>query len=344
MMEFTFEDMASPWALATARLRRGQTMTAQRFLTLVRSSEELLPEDAALELEQMGVMLDVSGLPKLPGNPDTAARLRLEAEVLEQGNLDVLDEKDPLRLFLEELEGLKPIADGSDLASRSALGEEQAMQALTAGYLPTVFDCAREYAGRGVLLMDLIQEGSMGLWQGILSYADGPFRPHALWWIRQAMARAVTLQAESDGVGDHLAQQIAGYRKADRELLTRLGRTPTEEEIAQKMGVSLEEAISLGKMLGEIQAMAKIQQETRKEDAPEEEAEQAVEDTAYYQTRERVNDLMSGLTQQETQVLNLRYGLDGKPPVSAREAGEKLHLTPSEVSEIEARALAKMRQ
>ena len=344
MKEFIFEDMSSPWDLALARLKRGDVLSAQRFLTLMRSTEDVPPEDAALELEQLGVMLDVTGLPRLSGNPDTAARLRLEKQLLEQGGWsESLDEKDPLRLFVEELELLSPIEDGAELAAKGVCGDQKAMQALTDGYLNVVFDCAREYADRGVLLMDLIQEGSLGLWQAVLSYAYGPFRPHALWWIRQAMARAVTLQAESDGVGDHLAGQIDRYQKADKSLLTQLGRTPTDEEIAMELGITLEETVSLGKMLLQIQAMAKIKQEN---DAPQETAEDemAVEDTAYYQTRERVSDLMSGLTEQETMVLNLRYGLNGKAPMTAQEAAAKLRMTAAEVAAVETAALAKMRR
>ena len=217
------------------------------------------------------------------------------------------------------------------------------MQELTNGYLRTVFDCAGEFAGQGVLLLDLIQEGSLGLWQGILSYSAGEFRPHALWWIRQAMARAVTLQARENGVGQHLAKQIQRYQEADRQLLTRLGRNPTGEEVALEMGVTLEEANALAKTLREVQSMAKIKQE---QNAPETtpEDEQAVEDTAYYRTRERVDDLMSGLTEQETLLLNMRYGLDGRAPLTAQETAAKLNMTMNEVVELEAAALAKMRK
>ena len=343
MNEFTFEEISSPWELALARLKRGDKLSATRFLGLVRSSEDLSSEDAALELEQLGVMLDVSELPKLSGNPDTAARLKLEKQLLDQGGWsETLDDKDPLRLFVEELTYLKPVSDGSELAAKGASGDEKAVRQLTDGYLSVVFDCAREYADHGVLLMDLVQEGSLGLWQAILSYESGSFREHALWWIRQAMARAVTLQAESDGVGDHLAGQIEKYQKADKELLSQLGRTPTDEEIALELGITLEETISLGKMLREVREMAKLKKEN---DAPEEtpEDEMAVEDTAYYQTRERVSDLMSGLTERETMVLNLRYGLNGKAPMTAQEVAAKLNITAAEVAATEAAALAKMR-
>lgn len=342
MNGFTFDDISSPWDLAVARLRRGDILSAQRFLTLMRGTEDISSEDAALE--QMGVMLDVSGLPVLAGNPDTAARLSLEQELLKNGGWsESLDEKDPLRLFVEELAYCACIADEDALAAQAAAGEQKAMQQLTDGYLKTVFDCAGEFAGRGVLLMDLVQEGSLGLWQGILCYESGSFREHALWWIRQAMARAVTLQAEADGVGDHLAGQIDRYQKADRLLLTQLGRNPTDEEIALELGTTLEETISLGKTLREVHNMAKIQKEKEKTAEATPEDEQAVEDTAYYQTRERVNDLMEGLTEEETMVLNLRYGLNGKAPLTAQEAAVKMNMTAAQIAAVESAALAKMR-
>lgn len=343
MNEFTFDEVASPWDLAVARLHRGDRMPAGRFLALMRSTEDISSEDAALELEQKGVMLDVSELPKLAGNPDTDARLRLERQLLEQGGWsESLDEKDPLRLFVEELIHLPSIDDGAELAALGAAGDRKAMQRLTDGYLKTVFECARAYADRGVMLMDLVQEGSLGLWQAILSYESGSFRDHALWWIRQAMARAVTLQAEADGVGDHLAEQIRRYQQADKDLLAALGRTPSDEEIALELGITLEETISLGKMLREIQTMARLKREN---EAPQESAEDelAVEDTAYYQTRERVSDLMSDLTEEETMVLNLRYGLNGKTPLTAQETAAKLNMTAAEIAAVEAAALTKMR-
>lgn len=344
MNEFTFEHMTSPWDLALARLKRGDLLSAGRFLTLIRTSEDTSAEDAALELEDAGVMLDVTDLPSLPGNPDTDARLKLEQKLLAEGGWsETLDDKDPLRLFVEELEFRKNPEQEDDLAAKAVSGNQKAMEQLTDGYLRTVFECAREYAGKGVLLMDLVQEGSLGLWQGILCYGGGSFREHALWWIRQAMARAVTLQAEADGVGGHLAGQIDRYQQAERTLLRDLGRMPTDQELAQELGVTLEETEALAKMLREIQNMDRIHKEQDQKEA-EPEDELAVEDTAYYQTRERVDDLMSGLTEQETMVLNLRYGLNGKAPMTVQETASRLNLTGSEVTELEAAALKKMRE
>ena len=343
MNEFTFEDISTPWDLAKARLKRGDFLNAGRFLTLVRSSDGVSAEDAALELEQMGVLLDTAGLPVGSGNPETAARLKLEGMLLEKGGWNEnLDRNDPLLLFVRELPSAPVVGDGAELALKGRNGDEKAMQRLVQGYLPAVYELAAGFAGRGVLLMDLIQEASLGLWQAVLTYEDGLFADHARWWILSALNRAVTLQAESDGVGGYLAGQIEKYQKADKALLTKLGRNPTDQELSLELGITLEETLSLGKMLREIQTMARLKQETQPEAEPQEE-ELAVEDTAYYQTRETVSDLMSTLTERETMVLNLRYGLNGKAPMTALETAEKLNMTASEVMAVENTALAKMR-
>ncbi len=345
-LEFDIDYVQTPWDRAVEKLRGGDTMNARRFLTLMEMSEDQSSEDAALELEQLGVMLDVSDLPKIAGNPETDARLEMEQKLFAQGGWKKsLEKRDPLRLFIQEMELCENIEDGSDLAQKGAAGDEKALQQLTSGYLRTVYECAGEFMGKGVLLLDLIQEGSLGLWQGILNFEGGSFREHALWWIRQAMARAVTLQAQATGVGQHLAKQIEAFHKADRNLLTQLGRNPTMAELAQEMGINLEEANALAKMLREIREMAKIKAvEEKGPEAAAEEEDVAVEDTAYYQTRERVSDLLSGLNEQEAALLDLRYGLSGKPPLTVAETAAKLHMTGDEVVAAEAAALAKMRR
>ncbi len=344
MNEFTFEPVYSPWELAADQLRSGDSLSARRFLALVEASEDLSAEDAAMELEQRGVILDVSDLPRIAGNPDTQARLDLEKKLLAQGTLmENLEAHDPLRLFLEETGSLEQLEDGSELAMAVAAGDESAMQELTNGYLACVLECAKEYAGSGVLLMDLIQEGSLGLWQGILAYETGDFRPHAIWWIRQAMARAVTLQAQANGVGQNLSEQIDRYQKADRKLLTQFRRNPTELEIAQEMGITLEESTTLGKMLREIQMMAKLKN-AQTEPEQTEEDDQAVEDTAYYQQRQRIDDMLTDLTDVETKLIRMRYGLDGQLPMTAAQVAQQLSMSLDEVAAVEMSALSKMRQ
>lgn len=343
MNEFVFDQGFSPWQMALSKLKKGDVLSAGRFLALMEQDDAIEPESAALELEALGVALDVADLPRLPGSGKTAQRLALEETLYRQGALmENLEDNDPLRLTLQQIPSVEPLTDGEALAQRVASGDEAAMQALTEGNLSRVYELAGEYLGRGVLLVDLMQEGSLGLWQAVLNYEEGAFRSHCDWWIRQAMARAVTLQAHANGVGQHMAKAMEGYRKADRTLLTQLGRNPGEEEIALEMGVTPEEAAAVGKMLREVEAMEKVRQSQQPKE-PDPEEEQAVEDTAYFQSRQRIGEMLSVLSQEDAKILSLRFGLEGKPPMTAQQVGEKLGIRAQEVTAREAAALAALR-
>ena len=183
----------------------------------------------------------------------------------------------------------------------------------------------------------------MGLWQGILHYTAGDFQTHRDWWIRQYLHRAIFLQARSGEMGQKLRQGMEDYRDMDQKLLSELGRNPTLEEIAEAMHVSLEEAAVYGEML----TMARTRQQVDeamepKEELPEEE-DQAVEDTAYFQMRQRITELLSTLSEEDAKLLTLRFGLEGGLPMSPEEAGRKLGLTAQEVVSREAQALVKLR-
>lgn len=343
MNEFVFDREFSPWDMALGRLKAGDTLSAGRFIALMEQDQTVEPEMAAMELEQKGVLLDVSDLPRIAASGKTDERIALESKLYKEGSfLTNLEENDPLRLAIIQMRNVSAIKDRDALAQRAAQGDERAMEELTNGSLTMVYHIAGEYLDRGVLLMDLMQEGSLGLWQAVLNYREGSFRESARWWIRQAMARAVTLQAHANGVGSHMAKAMERYRAADRELLTQLGRNPSEEEIALEMGVTAEEAAAVGKMLREVEAMDRV----RRADAPKEpdpEDEQAVEDTAYFQSRQRINELLSGLSEQDAKLLSMRFGLDGKAPMTAQQVGAALGMTAEEVTNREAQALASLR-
>ena len=183
----------------------------------------------------------------------------------------------------------------------------------------------------------------MGLWQAILSYQQGEFLAHAQWYIRQYLTKAVVLQAREMGFGQRMKQAMEDYRAVDERLLADLGRNPTLEEIAEAMHVTPAEAETVGKMLESARMLSRAKQENQppEEDDPEE--EQHVEDTALFQSRQRIQEMLSGLTQQEAQLISLRFGLEGGMPLSPEDAGRRLGLTPEEVVAMEAAALAKMR-
>ena len=342
MMEFTFNE--SPWELALERLKPGESVTAMEFLTLTEDLPEEELEQALLSLEEKGISLDVSELPVIRDGGAAAVRLRQEQQLVKSGDLLAgLDENDPLRLYLEELAGVPVAGDISVLAEAYLTGKESAAQKLADLSLSRCVELAQEYTGRGVLLLDLIQEASLGLWQGILCYRGGSFEDHRDWWIRQYLAKTVLLQARAGGVGQKLRSCMEDYRDVDQRLLSELGRNPTLEEIAQAMHVTPEEAAVYADMVSAARLRRKVE-EAREEPEPTADDEQAVEDTAYFQMRQRITELLSCLSEQEAKLLTLRFGLEGGLPLSPEETGRKLGLTPQEVVQTEAQALLKLRK
>ncbi len=340
---FTFDE--SPWELAVQRLTRGTSITATHFLTLLEGEEEETVEDAFRTLEEMSVSLDLSDLPRPSGMGEAAVRLRREEKLVQQGTLrSALEENDPLRLYLEELALIPAYGDEQVLAAECAEGKESARERLLNLSLHRVVSLAEEYVGRGVLLLDLVQEGSMGLWQAILNYESGEFAPHRDWWIRQYMSRAIINQARSNGVGQKMRQALEDYRAVDERLLSDLGRNPTLEEIALELHISAEQADVIAKMLENVRQMDKVKTATAPKEEEDPEDQQAVEDTAYFQARQRIMDLLSNLTEEDAKLLTLRFGLEGGLPLSPEDTGRKLGLTPEEVIKREADALAKLRQ
>ena len=339
-LEFSFDEAA--WLRVLSNIPQGSSLSAMRFLTLMEDQTEEQVEDALLYLESASIALDVTDLPKAGATGEAALRLRREEELVKAGSLrESLDVNDPLRLYLEEVASLPAPDNLQAMAQRYAGGYEPVLPALTNAMIPTVIDMACTMTGRGVLLLDLIQEGSLGLWQGILNYRDGDFAAHAGWWIRQYLARAVTMQARESGVGQKMKQALEDFRAVDGRLLSDLGRNATLPEIAAEMHMTLEEAQVVASMLESARLLQQATPEEKEEDPQEE--EQAVEDTAYFQIRQRVSDLLSCLNEQDAKLLALRFGLEGGLPLSPDETGKKLGLTPEEVVAREATALAKMR-
>ena len=339
MMEFTFED--SLWEQKLQLLPPNSSFSAVQFLALMEGEDELALEDAFDLLANKGIRLDLKDLPADMGQGEAAVRLRQEQLLAQKDDMAAeLSENDPLRLYLEELAALPLQGDEKLLIAQYLDGNEEAAQKLSAFGLSRVVEMAREYTGFGVLLLDLIQEGSLGLWQGILGYTGGDYSAHINRWICHYMERAVTMQAKDNGIGQKLRQAMADYRDTDQRLLSQLGRNPTVEEIAQAMHVTAEDAMIYSKMLDSTRQQAKIAQP--EEDLPQEE-EQAVEDTAYFQMRQRITELLSVLPEQEAKLLTLRFGLEGAKPMTPEETGKLLGMTPDEVVAAEAAALTKLR-
>ena len=342
MMEFTFE--ASPWEQALEALQPGETINLLTLLSYLEEEDEDAVVEALDMLEEKGVALGIDDLPNLPTGGNMALRLREEKQLVESGRLLTgLPENDPLRLYLEELAATPAAGDTELLAQQYLDGDENAAQKLVTLSLSRVVELASALAGKNVLLLDLIQEGSMGLWQGILNYTGDSFDAHRDWWICQYLHRAVFMQARSGEMGQKLRQGMEDYRDVDQKLLAELGRNPTLEEIAQAMHVETEEAEVYSNMLTMAQTRRQVD-DAMEEKEPEPEEEQAVEDTAYFQMRQRIGELLSVLPAEDAELLTLRFGLEGGMPLTPEETGRKLGLTPQEVVMKEANALAKLRQ
>lgn len=342
MTDFVFSYDEAEWVRILSHIPKGGSLSAVRFLTLMEGQGEEQLDDALLYLESADIQLDVSDLPKPAAVGQAALRLRREEELVSAGSLrESLEENDPLRLYLDEVDSLNVPTNLQAMAQRYAGGYDPVLPGLTNGMIPTVVEMACGMTGRGVLLLDLIQEGSLGLWQGILSYRDGDFVTHARWWIHQYLARAVTLQARQCGVGQKMKQAMEDFRAVDGRLLADLGRNATLPEIAQEMHMSLEETQIVASMLESARMLQQATPEEKEEDPQEE--QQAVEDTAYFALRQRVSELLSCLSEQDATLLTLRFGLEGGLPLSPEETGRKLGLTPEEVIARETAALAKLR-
>lgn len=335
-LEFSFEP--DPWETFRMSLTMGDTVSASQILTLLEGEDGQTLEDALQELETACVKLDVSDLPKNGGTGDTAVRLKQEAQLVQEG-LDpkALEPNDPLRLYLEEVAAVPVCGDEQLLAQKG-----DAAETLTNLGLSRVIELAQEYVGYGVLLMDLIQEGSLGLWQAIGCYREGEYAAHRDRWIRFYLARAVILQAHSSGIGQKMRRAMEDYRQVDERLLGELGRNPTLEEIAEELHMTVEEAQTVQRMMNNARMLDKaIRPEAEEEDKEE---EQSVEDTALFQMRQRIGDLLSGLEETDAKLLNLRFGLEGGKPASPEETGRLLGMTAQEVLAREAAALAKLRK
>ena len=341
-LDFSFEDR--PWEIYLRTKGKGGKVSAAQMLAMLEGEEEQAVEDALQALEDGSMVLDISDLPKATGTGEAAARLRQESQLVKKGlNPEELEDNDPLRLYLEEVAQLPAFGDEAVLAEKSARGDETAMANLANLGLSRVLEIAKDHVGYGVLLLDLIQEGSLGLWQAICGYRGGEYAPLRDHWIRFYMAKAIAMQARANGVGQKMRTALEDYRSVDERLLTELGRNATLEEIAEAMHVTPEEASVVKKMLDD----ARILAQAKKQPEPEEEKEaqeQAVEDTAYFQMRQRILDLLSVLDEQDARILTLRFGLEGGLPLSPEDTGRRLGLTPDEVVAREAAALSKLRE
>lgn len=340
-IEFSFEQ--TPWESAFETLLPGQSFSAARFLTLLEEEDEAYVEAALEDLEEKRILLDISDLPKPALTGEAAEKLQREIRFVKNGLLlKDLEETDPLRVYLEEVAATPSAGDPALLAEQCALGETWAKDRLTTVMLSRVIALAGEMTDRGILLLDLIQEGSLGLWQAINQYQEGDFQQQCDWWIRSYLAKAVVLQARNTGIGQKLRQGMEDFRDVDQRLLSELGRNPTLEEIAQQLHMQPEEAAVLEAMIATARSIQQVKASREPKEISADDT-QAVENTAYFQARQRILELLSVLSEEDAKLLTLRFGLEGGLPLNPQQTGEQLGLSADEVVARETTALAKLR-
>ena len=326
-------------------------------LTLKEVADQL--EGVELEPDQLDKILDM--LDTL--GVDVVSEIELpEPEALpeETGNIDDLDlsvpegisTDDPVRMYLKEI-GKVPLLTADEeieLAKRMEEGDEEAKRKLAEANLRLVVSIAKRYVGRGMLFLDLIQEGNLGLIKAVdkFDYRKGyKFSTYATWWIRQAITRAIADQARTIRIPVHMVETINKLIRVSRQLLQEYGREPQPEEIAREMGISEEKVREIIKI-----AQEPVSLETpigEEEDShlgdfiPDDEAPAPAEAAAFTLLREQLMSVLSTLTPREEKVLRLRFGLDDGRARTLEEVGKEFKVTRERIRQIEAKALRKIR-
>ena len=304
---------------------------------------------AAIDNEQEPVLLEVdeideAGLEEELSNMDIS---KLDLSIPEGIGLD-----DPVRMYLKEI-GKVPLLNAEEeieLAKQMELGDDNAKKRLAEANLRLVVSIAKRYVGRGMLFLDLIQEGNLGLIKAVdkFDYKKGyKFSTYATWWIRQAITRAIADQARTIRIPVHMVETINKLMRVSRQLVQDLGREPLPEEIAQRLDMPVDR----------VREILKIAQEPVSLETPIGEEEDShlgdfiqddnvpvpAEAATYTMLKEQIVEVLTTLTEREQKVLRLRFGLDDGRPRTLEEVGKEFNVTRERIRQIEAKALRKLR-
>ena len=276
----------------------------------------------------------------------------VEVENIDLSVPDGVSIEDPVRMYLKEI-GKVPLLSAEEeieLAKRMELGDQEAKKRLAEANLRLVVSIAKRYVGRGMLFLDLIQEGNLGLIKAVekFDYRKGyKFSTYATWWIRQAITRAIADQARTIRIPVHMVETINKLIRVSRQLLQELGREPSPEEIAEEMNMPVER----------VREILKISQEPVSLETPIGEEEDShlgdfIQDdnvpvpsdaAAFTLLKEQLVEVLGTLTEREQKVLRLRFGLDDGRARTLEEVGKEFNVTRERIRQIEAKALRKLR-
>ncbi|NLU51612.1 MAG: RNA polymerase sigma factor RpoD [Clostridiaceae bacterium] len=318
------------------------------------------------QIEKIYETLEKIGIDVVPDNIDNieddfddlqflSADDDIEPDVEEEIDISIpegITIDDPVRMYLKEI-GKVPLLSSEEeieLAKRMEQGDEEAKKRLAEANLRLVVSIAKRYVGRGMLFLDLIQEGNLGLIKAVekFDFRKGfKFSTYATWWIRQAITRAIADQARTIRIPVHMVETINKLIRVSRQLLQELGRDPTPEEIAKEMGMSEDKVRDIMKISQEpVSLETPIGEE---EDShlgdfiPDDDAPAPAESAAFTLLKEQLIGVLDTLTPREEKVLRLRFGLDDGRARTLEEVGREFNVTRERIRQIEAKALRKLR-
>ena len=302
--------------------------------------------------EEMGVSLLNDDFEEEPDVDDLKEVEELKLDEITDNSFEGISVDDPVRMYLREI-GKIPLLSYEkelELAKRILNNDEEAKQELAEANLRLVVSIAKKYVGRGMLFLDLIQEGNMGLIKAVekFDYTKGfKFSTYATWWIRQAITRAIADQARTIRIPVHMVETINRLIRTSRHLLQQLGREPTPEEIAKEMDMSFEKVMEIQKIAQDpvsLETPIGEEDDSHLGDFIQDEDSPAPHDAASYTLlREQLEEVMNTLTPREAKVLKLRFGLEDGKARTLEEVGKEFDVTRERIRQIEAKALRKLR-
>ena len=276
----------------------------------------------------------------------------VKVEEINDINFDGVSTDDPVRMYLREIGKIPLLSfeEELDLARKILEGDEEAKQKLSESNLRLVVSIAKKYVGRGMLFLDLIQEGNMGLIRAVekFDYTKGyKFSTYATWWIRQAITRAIADQARTIRIPVHMVETINRLIRISRHLLQQLGREPSPEEIAKEMELSVEKVMEIQKIAQDpvsLETPIGEEDDSHLGDFIQDEDSPAPQDSAAFTLmKEQLEEVMNTLTPREAKVLKLRFGLEDGRSRTLEEVGKEFMVTRERIRQIEAKALRKLR-